>query len=370
VKIVLLIDSLHSIAAGSERQIYKLAEGLTSAGHNVRLILLRHSSFTSNPVDFPCAIECLNIHSIASVDAVKKMLALRKQLVSKKIDVIHAYFPDSCLLAPLFLKTKENRIVTSRRDMGLMYLGKPAWLYRSLSFRTDAVVSNSLAVANFVEGKEKLNKSQKVVIYNGMENYTVPQQDLLKIFTRENSTRIIFVANIKPIKRNLDAVRAAGQLIASGNDIELALIGEHQDKEYTAEIQNFITAEHLESHIRLLGPITEPRQFLHQANIGLLVSESEGLSNTIMEYMQAGMPVVATDVGGNAELVTHQKNGLLVEKGNISQLINAILLLSKDERLRVLMGATGAKKITDEFSIAALVAQHEKAYRKNTKAPA
>jgi L-malate glycosyltransferase len=366
VNIVLLIDSLHSIAAGSERQIYKLAEGLTSTGHDVRVILLRHSSFTSNPVNFPCKIECIHVQSIASFDAVKKMLALRKQLISENVEVVHAYFPDSCLLAPLFLKTKTNRIVTSRRDMGLMYLGKPAWLYRQLRHRTDTVISNSLAVAQLAQATELLTSQQNKVIYNGLEDYQHNTQERANIYQREDSIKLILVANVKLIKRTLDAIQAVHQLITQGQDIELALAGELREKDYVQEVQGYIAKHRLSHSVHMLGQISEPRGILNQADIGLLVSESEGFSNTIMEYMQAGLPVIATNVGGNPELVAHNVNGFLIEKGDTQQLSASILQLAQDAQLRESFSNAGKKRIIEEFTIAAMIKKHEAIYQNST----
>jgi L-malate glycosyltransferase len=374
VNIVLLIDSLHSIAAGSERQIYKLAEGLTSADHGVRVILLRHSSFTKNPVNsftenavsFPCKIECINVQSIASLDAVKKMLALRKQLISENVDVVHAYFPDSCLLAPLFLKTKENRIVTSRRDMGLMYLGKPAWLYRQLRYRTDTIISNSIAVAQLAQTTELFTSQQNKVIYNGLEDYQQKTQERARIYQREDSVKLILVANVKLIKRTLDAVKAVHQLIIQGYNIELALAGELREKDYVQEVERYIAEHNLSHSVHVLGQISEPRGILNQTDIGLLVSESEGFSNTIMEYMQAGLPIIATNVGGNPELVTHNINGFLIEKGDTQQLAAGILQLAQDTQLRNRFSAAGKKRIIEEFTMAAMIKKHEAIYQHAT----
>ena len=97
-KIVFLVDSLHSIAAGSERQIYKLVEGLVASGHQVKLVLLRHTGFTRGNFDFPCPVECLEVSSIVSVSAAKKLLALKSRLKSESVDLVHAYFPDLCIL--------------------------------------------------------------------------------------------------------------------------------------------------------------------------------------------------------------------------------------------------------------------------------
>src|SRR5690606_21667657 len=150
----ILVDSLHSIAAGSERQIYKLAEGLVSAGHDLRLILLRHTQFTQSDLVFPCSVSSLGIGSIASWHAVKTMRALRAQLRREEINVVHPYFPDACLVAPLSMQSSQSRVITSRRDMGLIYQRKPPVLFRLMGHRTDLVISNSAAVAEHIREKE------------------------------------------------------------------------------------------------------------------------------------------------------------------------------------------------------------------------
>jgi glycosyltransferase involved in cell wall biosynthesis len=364
-KIVLFADSLHSIAAGSERQIFKLAEGLVASGHDVRLFLLRHTAFTqSDAFSFPCPTSVLNITSLLSWSAVTTMRRFSKELQKENVAVVHAYFPDACLLAPLFLKSSKRRIITSRRDMGLIYKGKPAWIFRILGFRTDLVISNSSAVAKFISQKEGLKETKTHVIYNGIENF-LGQGDTQKgIFKNADSIKLILVANVKPVKRTLDAVIALDRLVRDGHTVELALAGEKQDKNYVAEINAFIEKNSLTQSVHWLGQVSEPRRILKQADIGLLISESEGLSNTIMEYMQAGLPIIATDVGGNPELVTHDHNGVLIPKGDTVSLANAILRLSSDSELVKNFGRNGQLRIAQQFSVDAMIEQHEIAYSK------
>jgi glycosyltransferase involved in cell wall biosynthesis len=231
-----------------------------------------------------------------------------------------------------------------------------------LAKRADAVISNSKAVSDFIAKKENLKAEKARVIYNGLEEYTVVSKDSFTLFNQEDSIKLVLVANIKPVKRTLDAVVAITQLIEEGHNLELALVGENQDKGYVARIVDVINKTNTDKLIRLTGSIAEPRRLLSQAHIGLLVSESEGLSNTIMEYMHAGLPVIATDVGGNPELVIDNRTGLLIEKGNIEQLKSAILSLAANIELRESLGVEGKSLIQNEFSIAALISKHEEIY--------
>lgn len=365
-KIVLLIDSLHSIAAGSERQIFKLIEGLSATEHEVRLFVLRHTEFSRKLISFPCAIESLEIFSIASISAITKMWTLRQRFLNEKVDVVHAYFPDACLLAPLYLKHTSNKVITSRRDMGLIYKGKPAWIYKHLRHRTDKVISNSAAVAKLITNTESLKNNQSLVIYNGIETpENIQPETNHNIFRDADSLKLILVANIKPVKRTLDAVKAIHQLRGNNINVELALAGEKQDPEYTQTIENYIHTNALQPSIHWLGQVNEPRRILPQAHIGILISDSEGLSNAIMEYMQMGLPIIATSVGGNPELVTHNENGLLIEPGNVTQLVESILKLSESQTYRDKLGANGKKRINRDFSIANMINKHINAYQAN-----
>jgi len=252
--------------------------------------------------------------------------------------------------------------------MGLIYQGKPAWIFRILAHRTDKVVSNSCAVARLVARKEGLKHDQTRVIYNGIESFDFSQPETPeKIFNQQDSLKLIFVANIKPVKRTLDAVIALQKLTAEGVKVELALVGEKQDKDYVAQIENYIEQHQLTQFVHWLGQVNEPRRLLNQAHIGLLISESEGLSNTVMEYMQAGLPVVATDVGGNPELITNEFNGLLINKGDVQKLANAIRTLGDSEALRLEYGVNAQQKIQQQFSIAAMISHHEKIYLRQSE---
>lgn len=366
--IAFLVDSLHSLAAGSERQLYKLVEGLVARGHNVELVLLRQTTFTSGGFQFPCRTSCLNIKSILSLSTMKKMLAFKKWLQNNDVDVVHALFPDSSILAPIYLKSQRLSVFTSRRDMGLIYQEKPEVLYRMLKHRTTGVISNAHAVAELIRAKERLSDEKSHVVYNGIEPYVSGiGPETKRIFRSEHSIKLLLVANIKPVKRTLDAVKAVHALIAQGVTVELALVGERQNVTYVNEVDQYIVESDLKSVIHWVGQVAEPRMLMDQADIGLLVSESEGLSNTLMEYMQMGLPAIATRVGGNPELIEENVTGKLVQKGDVDALVRAISDLSENDEPKALMGREAQRRIQNDFTIDAMVSAHERLYYQAAK---
>ena len=98
-------------------------------------------------------------------------------------------------------------------------------------------------------------------------------------------------------------------------------------------------------------------------DIFVLPSLAEGISNTILEAMSCGLPVIATDVGGNSELVTNNKSGLLVTSADSSALANTLYQLVTDPKLCESFGQAGRDEIERRFSMTAMVNQYFEVYR-------
>lgn len=104
------------------------------------------------------------------------------------------------------------------------------------------------------------------------------------------------------------------------------------------------------------------QNLLREMTIGVICSDSEGFSNTVMEYMAAGLPVIATDVGGNSELVRQGENGLLVPPNNPKALADAVIKLVKEPDISRSMGKSGKQFIRQEFSVDKLLQEMQKRY--------
>ncbi|MBV8697006.1 MAG: glycosyltransferase, partial [Bradyrhizobium sp.] len=119
----------------------------------------------------------------------------------------------------------------------------------------------------------------------------------------------------------------------------------------------------LESHISLLGVRSDIPDLLNASDVAILASHQEGFSNAIIEGMQAGLPVIVTDVGGNAEAVASGETGLVVAPRDPDALAAAILRLASDGELRQRYGAAGRRRVAVHFSLEACVAAYEALYR-------
>jgi len=107
----------------------------------------------------------------------------------------------------------------------------------------------------------------------------------------------------------------------------------------------------IDEHVLWLGERTDAIDWLGASDIGLLTSHEEGFSNSILEGMACGLPMVVTDVGGNPEAVVDGENGFTVPSRNPEALSQVILKLAQDLELRKSMGAKGRQRVHKLFGI-------------------
>ena len=120
----------------------------------------------------------------------------------------------------------------------------------------------------------------------------------------------------------------------------------------------------LSDNILFLGSRNDTAEIFAASDIALLCSHEEGFSNAIIEAMAAGLPVIATDVGGNPEAIIDNLTGLLVKPSDTEQLGRAILKLSRDPALRKELGIAASKRFSDNFTLEQCVVKYTTLYKK------
>jgi glycosyltransferase involved in cell wall biosynthesis len=158
-------------------------------------------------------------------------------------------------------------------------------------------------------------------------------------------------------------IRAAATIVQQFPRASFSIAGEVLEPAYFADLQALVQELDLVDHVRFEGGITNLRQHLRAADIFVLPSRSEGFSNAIIEAMASSLPVVATDVGGNAEAVKDGITGFLVAPEDLGALSAAILRLLADPFQAKAMGAAGRSLVAEKFTTEAMMSQIAGAYR-------
>jgi glycosyltransferase involved in cell wall biosynthesis len=157
-------------------------------------------------------------------------------------------------------------------------------------------------------------------------------------------------------------IKAAAVVVQKFPDVEFSIAGEVLEPAYFKELEELVRELNLAGHFRFDSGVSNLREYLSAADIFVLPSRSEGFSNAIIEAMAASLPVVATDVGGNAEAVQDGVSGFIVPTEDVAALSSAMIRLLSDPSKTKEMGAAGRERVKERFTIDAMMNQITNVY--------
>jgi len=210
-------------------------------------------------------------------------------------------------------------------------------------------------------------KRQKVVqLYNGVDlmrfNGLLEEKALPTGVPQIQVDDILIgtVGRLQAEKDQTTLIKAFAQVYASAEkNIKLLLIGDGPDK---PQLEALVTENVLTDHVIFLGARNDIPELFSKLDIFVLPSRGEGISNTILEAMASGLPVIATRVGGNPELVEENKTGMLVPSDHPEKMANALHIYIKDMTLARKHGEAGRKRVETLFSMSNMVKNYTQVY--------
>jgi glycosyltransferase involved in cell wall biosynthesis len=171
---------------------------------------------------------------------------------------------------------------------------------------------------------------------------------------------VVQVARLDTIKDHPTALRAVAQAASRRPGLRLFIVGDGPER---SKIEREIERQSLQQRVRLLGMRSDVRRILAGADLFLLTSVSEGIPVTILEAMAAGVPIVATAVGGVPELIEHEVHGLLAPAGDAPALADALVRMADDEKLRSRFATIAQHRAVTEFSEQSMIANYDRIYQ-------
>ena len=234
------------------------------------------------------------------------------------------------------------------------------WFRAKLTFPfSDYIVGNSFAGLKSYRAPFK----RSMVIYNGFDfkriNGIIPGdiiRDQLEIRTKY---LIGMVASFSENKDYRTYFSAACSILDKRKDITFLAIGNDTD---SADSKGLIKDEYIE-HFRFLGRRSGIESYINAMDICILSTFTEGISNSIMEYMAMEKPVIATDGGGTNEIVVDSITGFLINQSDPEELAGKIEILLNDNDLRKRMGKAGKQHVITGFSIEKMISRYCDLYR-------
>jgi glycosyltransferase involved in cell wall biosynthesis len=364
IRLVFLTPTL--APGGAERQQLLLAEQLPRPDFDVRFVcLLERGGWAARAEALGLRVDVLGLSRPTrladprwAVDGLRASGRYRRLV--RDADIVDAW------LAPSFTYAVLNQplarvpvLIAGRRSMSHLYAGKlpvrralTSWAAR----RADAVVANSHAAAREVVDGDGVPAERVTVIPNAVvpvvvDAASVARQRRAWGFGADDLV-VGCVANYKPGKGLERLLEVAARLRADAPGLRYVLVGEGPLRE---ALEATIDRLGLRDIVVLAGRVEDARTLYPAFDIAVQTSTSEGLPNAVLEAAAAGRPIVATDVGGTAEVIDTPERGLLVHPEDPDELGRALLRLAADATLRDALGLAALERSAD-FSVARLVA--------------
>jgi len=355
-KILHIIDTLRS--GGKERQLVEALKYL-SKQKNITCELI----VMSGDVHYTY-LDDLKIETHQFIRKYKKdpsiFFQFYQHFKNTKPDIIHCWNAMCSIYALPAAKLLKIKFVNNFLRNAPVNLSITERVCAKLTFPfSDKIAANSCA--GLKSYNVPLNKS--VCMHNGFDFTRIEGLDS-KDSTRKlfgiNTPRVVgMVASFSEKKDYSTFVKAAHMVLEKRDDVTFIAVG---DGQYFDDIKKQIKPEFNE-RIRLLGKQQRVLNIVNLFDIGVLATYTEGISNSIMEYMALRKPVIATNCEGNREIVENNQTGFLVDSTNPEQIKEKIFLLLDNNKLAERIGLNGYEKLKNEFSLEVMGRQFLALYR-------
>jgi glycosyltransferase involved in cell wall biosynthesis len=291
-----------------------------------------------------------------------KLIKLFRQL---NPDIVHSFLPAAVVLGTPAAKLAGHAItIYSRRSLASAYAGGfSARADRFATGITDRVVGNSRAVTEDLVA-HGISRNRTTTIPNGVDTdrFHPSISPELRTRLRWNGSNVVvsYVANFHPIKRHRDLLHAAKALVSRYPACRFVLAG--ADRGELANVRNLVATLQLDGVVHLELNCSAPELVYAASDIVVSTSESEGMSNVLLEAMACGKPIVATNVGGNPEAIVEGETGFLVPPMLPDLLAQTIERLINAPGLRDQMAIAARLRAESQFSLARMVSAYEDLY--------
>jgi glycosyltransferase involved in cell wall biosynthesis len=360
--VLLVLDQFPKALGGGERVVLNLAALLPDYGYRASILTFSVHPESTALKSPPCPVYLLPLQRTYDFNALRAAFELRQFLKSRQIQIVHTFFESSDLWAGFVTKSMSKaKLIWSRRDMGILRTRKHHIGYRLLAGAPDAVFAVSEQVRQHCIEVDRIDSSRVQTIYNGID--LADWSAASRPAKAPGEFLVATIGNIRRVKGHDILIRAAALIAARFPKVTFTVAGEVLEADYFLELQALIRELNLSDHFHFVGGITNLSEYLSKADIFVLPSRSEGFSNAIVEAMAASLPVVATNVGGNAEAVKDGVTGILVPPENSAALASAIDRLLSDQSQARAMGVAGRTFAAENLTTEAMMNRITAVYR-------
>jgi glycosyltransferase involved in cell wall biosynthesis len=293
------------------------------------------------------------------------VLRLSAMMKRERFDIVQTYLWTANTWARIAARMAGVRwVLASERNVDIWEETYKRVIGRYLARSTDRIIANSEAVRQYLLGRGGLAADKVVTIYNGVNFDRFRSRCDASVRRRELGIADDVVlagclARVEPAKDHGTLLQAMALISSRVPQLHLVLIGGGSEEDRMKRMAHELG---IGPRVHFVGFRTDAAEWLQSVDLSVLSSVKEGLSNTVLESMAAGKPVVATDVGGNAEVIVDGETGFLVPSRSPTELGNAIARVASSAETMAAYGLAGRRRADDLFAVDAMVKHTERLY--------
>jgi glycosyltransferase involved in cell wall biosynthesis len=357
-----LLLAQHLGQGGSERQLAEIAKALNPALFTVHVGCFRPDGFRNAELSRQgIPILHLPVYSFRSIAAIGGAWQLSRYLRKHRIRLVHSFdTPMNCFAVPAARVFGTPVVLSSQRASRLLSSRWERSVLRVTDRLVDAVVVNCEAMRRHMIVDEGVQPEHLRLCYNGLDTGLFQPLPKQRPPVLAGASLVIgVVCALRPEKGLPTLLEAFAKVAPQRSGLRLAIVGSGPMLE---TLQGMSNRFGLQDRCHFEPSTADVARWLRAIDIFVLPSLSEALSNSLMEAMACGCAVVASQVGGNPELVSDGTTGLVFEAGNASELADRLEHLIFDEDLRIRIGIAASAGVRERFSLEASVRRMEEIY--------
>lgn len=344
---------------GLENGVVNVVNGLDRDRFRSSICCVRRTGAFASRVRSDVAIESMNTQGGNSP---RTVLRLAKLFRSWGVDIVHTRNAEPFFFGILgarlagvttVIHSEHGRTFPGRRTRAVAQ----RWLLKG----ADAAFTVSKRLRTDLVKELGISEDRFEVLYNGVDNAAFQNKEVSRIASdHDRPIRIGSVGRLVAVKNYPLLLNAFARLTVS-QPVQLILAGDGPER---GALEALAQRLGIVGRIEFMGHRDDIASMLKTLDVFVLPSVSEGMSNTLLEAMAAEVPVLASDVGGNGEIIESEKSGLLFKSESIEHAVAQLTRLCCSEQLRRSLAKQGAERARSDFSINAMLKRYESLYQR------
>ena len=375
-RIIHIVESLDY--GGLERMVVDMVRQQRNLGFTCKVISLFHAGIMAKNLE-ALDVEVTALNKINAQSKFKLLKQLREQIKVHDTDIIHTHNPTShyyATVASIGLNYKV--LINTRHGLGSRFAltTKIKHIKREIFYRLTFPFSHYLVAVSYASYNELIKrnifrKKRSSVIYNGIftadfqkvsEN---ARKDLLEHFNLKHGDFIFgIVSRISTVKNHNFLIKVFHQLKQVKENVKLIIVGDG-DPDLVDSLRQSINQHGLTDCVHMLGARSDINIILSTFDCFILPSKVEGCSIALLEAAATGLPIIASEVGGNMDIIENRENGLLFPVNDSTACLEAMMNIMCDPEYAAKLGRNARTWVEENATVERMVENYNQLYQSN-----